>query len=158
MFRMKNESGRSMVEMLGVLAIIGVLSIGGIAGYTLSMRRYRANQVLDAINKYAVIVYNSCQKAIIDGEITDISACTGGGSAQFPFLEDGDLGTIADLAGVNSVKLEQKSTVDVVKVDALFPDVEVCKAVKSIIGSKDADACEYEGVGRYRLWVSIKQN
>ena len=31
---MKNESGRSMVEMLGVLAIIGVLSVGGIAGYT----------------------------------------------------------------------------------------------------------------------------
>ena len=28
----KNESGRSMVEMLGVLAIIGVLSVGGIAG------------------------------------------------------------------------------------------------------------------------------
>ena len=28
----KLESGRSMVEMLGVLAIIGVLSIGGIAG------------------------------------------------------------------------------------------------------------------------------
>ena len=29
--KMNNESGRSMVEMLGVLAIIGVLSIGGIA-------------------------------------------------------------------------------------------------------------------------------
>ena len=32
---MKNESGRSMVEMLGVLAIIGVFSVGGIAGYTI---------------------------------------------------------------------------------------------------------------------------
>ena len=28
----QKEKGRSMVEMLGVLAIIGVLSIGGIAG------------------------------------------------------------------------------------------------------------------------------
>lgn len=26
------EKGRSMIEMLGVLAIIGVLSVGGIAG------------------------------------------------------------------------------------------------------------------------------
>ena len=43
-----NESGRSMVEMLGVLAIIGVLSIGGIAGYTLAMNRYRANEILNA--------------------------------------------------------------------------------------------------------------
>ena len=31
--KLKNESGRSMVEMLGVLAIIGVLSVGGISGY-----------------------------------------------------------------------------------------------------------------------------
>ena len=42
----KLESGRSMVEMLGVLAIIGVLSVGGIAGYSLSMRRHRANQIV----------------------------------------------------------------------------------------------------------------
>ncbi len=50
-----NESGRSMVEMLGVLAIIGVLSIGGIAGYTMAMNRYRANEVLDAASKVAII-------------------------------------------------------------------------------------------------------
>ena len=43
---MKNESGRSMVEMLGVLAIIGVLSVGGIAGYTMAMNKYRANEAL----------------------------------------------------------------------------------------------------------------
>ena len=45
-----NESGRSMVEMLGVLAIIGVLSIGGIAGYTMAMNHYRANEGLAAAN------------------------------------------------------------------------------------------------------------
>ena len=44
-----NESGRSMVEMLGVLAIIGVLSIGGIAGYTMAMNRYRANEVIRCV-------------------------------------------------------------------------------------------------------------
>ena len=47
---MKNESGRSMVEMLGVLAIIGVLSIGGIAGYTTAMNKYRANEVAQAVS------------------------------------------------------------------------------------------------------------
>ena len=51
----KIESGRSMVEMLGVLAIIGVLSIGGIAGYTMAMNRYRANEILDAASKMSVI-------------------------------------------------------------------------------------------------------
>ena len=44
---MKKEYGRSMIEMLGVLAIIGVLSIGGLAGYTMAMNRHRANTVLD---------------------------------------------------------------------------------------------------------------
>lgn len=39
-----DESGRSMVEMLGVLAIIGVLSVGGLAGYTMAMRKYRSNK------------------------------------------------------------------------------------------------------------------
>ena len=34
-----SESGRSMVEMLGVLAIIGVLSVGGVAGYNFAMTR-----------------------------------------------------------------------------------------------------------------------
>ena len=42
-----NENGRSMVEMLGVLAIIGVLSVAGIAGYSMAMKRYRANEVVN---------------------------------------------------------------------------------------------------------------
>ena len=50
--QVKNQAqdGRSMVEMLGVLAIIGVLSIGGIAGYRMAMNRYQANQIANEIN------------------------------------------------------------------------------------------------------------
>ncbi len=44
------QDGRSMVEMLGVLAIIGVLSIGGISGYRMAMYRYQANQIANEIN------------------------------------------------------------------------------------------------------------
>ena len=46
----QTQQGRSMVEMLGVLAIIGVLSIGGIAGYRMAMNRYQANQIAHEIN------------------------------------------------------------------------------------------------------------
>ena len=42
-----NESGRSMSEMRGVLAIIGVLSVGGIAGYSKAMSKYRTNKAID---------------------------------------------------------------------------------------------------------------
>ena len=52
---MKNESGRSMVEMLGVLAIIGVLSVGGIAGYTMAMNKYKANEILATATQMSII-------------------------------------------------------------------------------------------------------
>ena len=42
--------GRSMVEMLGVLAIIGVLSVGAIAGYSKAMEKYRLNKTLYEYN------------------------------------------------------------------------------------------------------------
>ncbi len=44
-----NELGRSMVEMLGVLAIIGVLSVGAIAGYSKAMLKYKLNKQADQI-------------------------------------------------------------------------------------------------------------
>lgn len=47
----KNELGRSMVEMLGVLAIIGILSVAGVGGYSLAMNRYRANQIFDIASR-----------------------------------------------------------------------------------------------------------
>ncbi len=44
-----NQSGRSMVEMLGVLAIIGVLSAGGLAGYSKAMFKHKLNSTMDQI-------------------------------------------------------------------------------------------------------------
>lgn len=45
-----NQIGRSMVEMLGVLAIIGVLSIGSISGYSTAMRKYKLNRQAESFN------------------------------------------------------------------------------------------------------------
>ena len=47
---MNTQSGRSMVEMLGVLAIIGVLSVGAIAGFSKAMMKYKLNKHAEAIN------------------------------------------------------------------------------------------------------------
>ena len=44
-----NQFGRSMIEMLGVLAIIGVLSVGGIAGYSKAMMKFRVNKTVDQV-------------------------------------------------------------------------------------------------------------
>lgn len=38
------QYGRSMIEMLGVLAIIGVLSVGGLAGYSKAIEMWKINR------------------------------------------------------------------------------------------------------------------
>ena len=40
------QSGRSMVEILGVLAVIGVLSIGGIAAYSKAMEKINIDKTI----------------------------------------------------------------------------------------------------------------
>ena len=44
-----DQKGRSMVEMLGVLAIIGVLSVGGISGYSKAMAKFKLTKAQDQI-------------------------------------------------------------------------------------------------------------
>ncbi len=45
-------SGRSMVEMLGVLAIIGVLSVGAMSGYSKAMMKYKLNKYAESVNLF----------------------------------------------------------------------------------------------------------
>ncbi len=45
-----DQKGRSMVEMLGVLAIIGVLSVGGISGYSKAMAKFKLTKAQDQIS------------------------------------------------------------------------------------------------------------
>ena len=52
--KFENDSictGRSMVEMLGVLAIVGVLSVGAIAGYSKAMFKYKLNKQTEQMNQ-----------------------------------------------------------------------------------------------------------
>ena len=69
-----NQFGRSMVEMLGVLAIIGVLSVGSIAGYSKAMFKYK-------MNKYA-IAYNTLLNDLLDikDNLAKINGTTNGGN------------------------------------------------------------------------------
>ena len=76
------QSGRSMTEMLGVLAIIGVLSIGGIVGYSYGMDKYRTNQTIQDISLRAV----------------DLMTQAGQGRAELSFAEWEKENTIYDFA------------------------------------------------------------
>lgn len=54
-----NELGRSMVEMLGVLAIIGVLSVGAISGYSKAMMKYKINKFTEQIYQLLITSINT---------------------------------------------------------------------------------------------------
>ncbi|MBE6446006.1 MAG: hypothetical protein E7021_01165 [Alphaproteobacteria bacterium] len=56
------EGGRSMVEMLGTLAIIGVLSIGSIWALSGVMNRFRANDLLEEASARAMRVSEQIKK------------------------------------------------------------------------------------------------
>ena len=63
-----------MVEMLGVLAIIGILSVGGIAGYTTAINKHKANQILNGTSARAIVVSTQIQRGSASptlGEFTD---------------------------------------------------------------------------------------
>lgn len=53
-----SSEGRSMIEMLGVLAIIGVLSVGGIAGYSKAMGMFKDNKQMQQIS---MLLYNTIE-------------------------------------------------------------------------------------------------
>ena len=53
LFLASPQKGRSMVEMLGVLAIVGVLSVGGIAGYSKAMMTMKINKTIEQISHMA---------------------------------------------------------------------------------------------------------
>ena len=130
----KQESGRSMVEMLGVLAIIGVLSVGGIAGYMLSMNRFRANDLIDKASKFATLAYSTNQSRLARGEAAITSATYTWADAKVGALSTDESIALnatpfTDVAatGTNSAYVE-------VKVDVKFSSVGACEAAVSSLG------------------------
>lgn len=55
---MKQESGRSMIEMMGVLAIMGVITVGAIAAISSAMRLQKRNTVNDEVLQMVTQVRN----------------------------------------------------------------------------------------------------
>ena len=49
----RNESGRSMIEMLGVLSIMGVIMYGAVAGINFGIDMYKINATLTEVEELA---------------------------------------------------------------------------------------------------------
>lgn len=54
-----------MVEMLGVLSVIGVLSLTGLYAYNLAMTRHRTNELLSATSKQFYMQLNKTDQQMV---------------------------------------------------------------------------------------------
>ena len=93
---MQNEQGRTMLEMLGVIAIIGIITYGAIAGINYGMTSYKINQtyndVQDIISGVSDLYSwskeypnrSEMMEAIAANDIVsgEIHECTSGGSGN----------------------------------------------------------------------------
>ncbi|MBQ9270790.1 MAG: hypothetical protein IJ218_00795 [Alphaproteobacteria bacterium] len=80
-----NESGRSMIEMLGVLAIIGVLSVGGLAGYSKAMSKHKINKTIDQITQIV-----ASTRALFAGH-SDYASLTKDDKTNYKLIQKGHL-------------------------------------------------------------------
>ncbi|MBQ7413395.1 MAG: hypothetical protein IJV07_03885 [Alphaproteobacteria bacterium] len=79
---MRNDSGRSMVEMLGVLAIVGLLSLGGVLGYRYALDKHRANELLHSVH----MMVTTAHVQIGSGRQLDLTEFRTHNLMDYPFL------------------------------------------------------------------------
>ena len=81
-------AGRSMVEMLGVLAIIGVLSVGAISGYSKAMMKYKLNKQAEQLNT----VFNAVDRHLYSFSNLKVESGTGISITSY-FIKMGEIPT-----------------------------------------------------------------
>ena len=93
-------TGRSMVEMLGVLAIIGVLSVGAIAGYSKAMMKYKLNKHAEQMNTVInAVARNAHSFGNIEGGRTIVTYLIKMGEIPQEMIKSGDTNHIFDIFG-----------------------------------------------------------
>lgn len=94
--KQKNESGRTMSEMLAVLAIMGVLSVGTIAGFRHMMAKNKINDIIHVMNLNSVQILSSLTQRKfatpdeMDAFLRNYSAKAGGYNIGFKAPRDTD--------------------------------------------------------------------
>ena len=90
------SSGRSMIEMFGVLAIIGVLSVGGIQGYSKAMETYKINKTKRQITEIITNIQTLYMQQKDFGHLYNTTA------VQMGIVPD-DLKTSVDRYGITNI-------------------------------------------------------
>lgn len=107
----KSQLGRSMIEMLAVVAIIGILSIVTFWGYEMAMARHRANEVIKETNMLALYIEQQFDNELDDEEF-DLAEWQGDGVLKLQ---------VAGYSG--DLTFDQYTTAFEVKLDDVQKDV-----------------------------------
>ena len=112
------EAGRSMVEMLGVLAIIGTLSVVGVALYGVAMDKHQANTLLNEAQKRAVFV---SVQALQNNEPFSVSEFTNPDTYVFGAQKN------SDNPDQFQITLKTSTNTSI--------DPSICRQIKNIVGN-----------------------
>ena len=102
--RKRTEHGRSMVEMLGVLAIVGVLSVGGVYGYGVAMKKHKANELLHQASMLATTI---SAKALTNDGVLPETITDFGNSGYDTTLTDNGTKFILTMKDIDSAVCDQ---------------------------------------------------
>ena len=116
---MNNENGRSMVEMLGVLAIIGVLSVAGIASYSMAMKKFKANEILNAASQTIILAESKAETS---------------GEAQTAFTAE-NVGYTSKIGGIDPDKISVNTANHTVTITGSDLEDQIEAASGCIIGN-----------------------
>ena len=109
---MANESGRTLTEILGVLAIVGILSVCGLATYVHITRQRNVDRILETLQQ-KVIEINAAQanqtitdKDKLDAFLANFETSVGAYTLSFHASTDNDGSFISEVTHKDGSKIK----------------------------------------------------
>ena len=115
-YKAMSQAGRSMIEMLGVLAIVGVLSIGAIAGYSKAFYKFKINRTMEDLSSF---VANVKEKFANVPSYTNLDSKLAYNLALFTDDMVKHCESISDVANINPSSSEETSGGDKIVVSTV---------------------------------------
>ena len=136
----RSQKGRSMVEMLGVLAIVGVLSVGGVYGYGVAMKKHKANELLHQASMLATTI--SAQAMTNDGNLPQ--TLTSFGNSSYGTFSPSTTEALDGKGFSITIENVDSAVCDQLKKGGIIQGIE-CKAGSSE-GKKNAEITYYKNL------------
>lgn len=147
-----NQLGRSMVEMLGVLAIIGVLSVGAISGYSKAMMKYKLNKMSAQYRQIIASMVEYVGKITPSGKYSDITGTYIKLNLIPTEMIKNDNSYVYDIFG-NKVQITSESVGDtlycLLKIDNSDQSLTVCRQFFTIVKEFHEDIYVVSSLSNY---------